>query len=295
MKSMKRSELELRKTFKRKVDAIEKYLEMVSQEEPLSELRQELGVQIAVNLRSLFCHSSCEPLITSAHLENYLIFPLYDRLTPFNELRDFLLVGNQCKEQQCTFKSETAYRLDGTQVPSTWLSYQSWINQIVIDIKAEDYPPVSRLEIIKILADKEGAHVDPKIHPFVRLIESNNVMPLKIMIEDKECEADCSNLLCESVITMAKEVVFSYKYLNKPPVMWPRKSEQGFMLRVFDFSDEKFKRYKYSICKDCINLYDTNRNWPCRISSYPISSYDLLFRSATFSVDFIQIEKYSLS
>lgn len=155
---MKRSELELRKAFKRKVMAIEKYLEMVSHEDPLSELRQEIAIQIAVSLRALFCHSSCEPLIT-----------------------------------------------------------------------------------------------------------------------------------------MAKEVVFAFKYLNKPPIMWPHKSEQGFMLRVFDYSDGKNKRYKYSVCKDDPNLYDTNRKWPCRISSHPISSYDLLFRIATFLVYIIRIEEYKLN
>lgn len=291
---MKRSELELRKTFKRKVDAIGKLLEMVSQEEPLSELRQEMAVLMAVNLRSLFCYSSCKPLITNARMENCLIFPLYDRLTPFNELGDFLLVGSHCQEQKCTFKSETAYRLDGTLVPSTWLSYQSWINQIVIDIKATDFPPLTRLDVIKILADREGAHVDPRIHPFVRLIESNSVIPFEIIIEGKECEADCSNLLCETIITMAKELVFVYKYTN-PPIMWTRKSEPDFMLRVFDYSDEKSKRYKYTVCKDGPNLYNTNRKWPCRISSHPIGSYDLLFKRATFPVYIIQIEKCVLN
>ncbi len=291
---MKRCELELRKTFKRKVGAIEKFLEMAYKEEPLSELRQEISTQIAVNLRVLFCKSGSEPLITNARMEDYLLFPLYDRLTPFNELGDFLLVGCQCKELKCTFKSETAFRLDGKQVPTTWLSYQSWLYQIVIDIKSADYAPLSRFEIIKLLADREGAHVDPRIHPFVSLIESNNVMPFRIMIKDKECEADCCNLLCETIITIAKEVVFAYKYLNKPPIMWPRKSEPDFMMRVYDYSDEKNKRYKYTVCKDNLNLYDTNRKWPCKISSYPISSYDLLFKSATFPVDIIRIEECTL-
>lgn len=291
---MKRSELELRKTFKRKVTVIEKYLDMVCQEEPLSELRQEISSQIAVNLRALFCKSSCEPLISSARMESYLIFPLYNSLTPFNELGDFLLVSNQFKEQKCTFKSETDFRLDGTQVPSIWLSYKSWINQIVIDIKAADYAPLTRLEIIKIMADREGAHVDPRIHPFVNLIESKNVMPFRVMIGDNECEADCSNLLCETIITMAKEVTFSYKYLNKPPIMWPRKLDQGFMLRVFDYSDEKNNRYKFAVCADGPNLYDTNSKWPCKISSHPISSYELLFKNAIFPVDIIQIEKCEL-
>ena len=89
-------------------------------------------------------------------------------------------------------------------------------------------------------------------------------------------------------------MVFAYKNLNKPPIMWPRKSEPDFMMRVYDYSDEKNKRYKYTVCKDNLNLYDTNRKWPCKISSYPISSYDLLFKSATFPVDIIRIEECTL-
>lgn len=119
-------------------------------------------------------------------------------------------------------------------------------------------------------------------------------MPFRIMIEGKECEADCSNLLCETIITMAKEVVFAYKYLNLPPIMRQRKSESGFVLRVFDYSDEKTNRYKFAVCKDGLNLYDTNRKWPCKISSHPISSYDLLFKRVAFPVEIIRIEECEL-
>lgn len=100
---------------------------------------------------------------------------------------------------------------------------------------------------------------------------------------------------CETVITIAKEVVFAYKYLNKPPIMWPRKSEDGFMLRVFDYSDKINNRYKFTVCTDDMNLYDTNRKWPCSITSHPIRSYDLLFKNATFHVYIIQIENCELN
>lgn len=286
----RRTILELRKTFKRKISALEKELDIISHEELFSESRREFAIQIAMNLRAMFCHSGGEPLIQTAQIDKDLLFPLYDRLTPFNELPDFLLVGNQCKDNHCTFQSDTTIRLDGTQVPSTLISYYGWINQIVIDLKSAEYAPLSREDVIKIIADRDGAHIDPRIDPFVELIESSNVMPFHVIIGDKKCPADCSNLLCESIITMAKEVIFAYKYLNKPIFFQTHDSENGFSLRVFDYSDDKHKRYKYTICSDGMNLYDTNKNWPCEISSHPVKHFDLLFRKRVFPVDVIKIE-----
>ena len=288
---MTRTVSELRKIFKRKITIIEKNLDLIFQEEPLSELRQEVAIQIAVILRAMFCYSGGESLIKTAQMEDSLYFPLYDSLTPFNELGDYLLVGNQCKNSKCTFLSDTSsINLDGTQVPTILMTYYSWVNQIVIDLKTSEYAPLSRNEIIKIVADKVGAHVDTTIHPFVELIESTNVMPFHVVIAGEECLADCSNLLTETIITIAKEVVFAYKYLNKPPIMKPRHIENDFYLRIYDYSYNKHKLYKYTICADGINLYNTNKYWSCKISSHPIKHFDLLFRKRVFPVDVIKIE-----
>lgn len=91
---MKRTTLELWKMFRTKVVSIEKLLDMVSQEDLLSEQRKELLALIAVELRALFCFSGGEPLMKTAEMTKDMIFPLYDRLTPFNELSNFILVVN---------------------------------------------------------------------------------------------------------------------------------------------------------------------------------------------------------
>ena len=270
---------------------------MASREKLLSDKRKEFLVLVAVELRSMFCNSGGAPLITNAQLESDLIFPLHDKLTPFNELSDMILVGTHCKDKKCTF--QTAIELDGTQVAVTWLSYQSWINQIVIDLKVAEYAPLTREEVIKIVADRNGAHVDPRIHEFVGLIETTNVMPFNIVINGESCEADCSNLLCETICSIANEVVYAYKYVFKPR-MSPRNPNPSLKLRVFDYtsvnekSNKETKRYKYTICSSTVNLYNTNKFYECKITSHPFKAYDMVFKERVFPVDVIRIEDCSL-
>ncbi|MCR4829395.1 MAG: hypothetical protein K5864_08035 [Bacteroidales bacterium] len=286
---MKKSELELRRVFKRKITMLEKLLELTSQEELLSEQRREYAALMAVELRSLFCHSGGDPLIKNALMDKELLFPFYDHMTPLNELSDFILVAIHSNGQYCTFDSSLTIALDGTQVPSTWLSYYSWINHIVVDLKAAQYPPLTRENIIKIVADKNGAHVDPDIHPFLELIETSNIMPFNISIDNKPCKADCCNLLNETIYSIAKEAVFAYKY---KPLVWSKgkEKEEHRMLRVFDYSFDSYNRYKYMVCNPIINQYSTNRIYGCKISDFPIDLSELLFKNRIFPAYVIKVE-----
>ena len=292
---MKRTILELRKMFKTKVASIEKLLDTVSKEDLLSEHRKEFLALVAVELRAMFCYSGGEPLIKTAEMTKDMIFPLYDRLTPFNELSDFFLVVNdRVKDKVSYFRSSTITALDGSKVPTTWLSYYSWINQIVVDFKTDGYPPLTRAEIIKIVADKNGAHVDPKGHPYLDMMNPFNNGWLVISINgegQQPFDVDCENVLCETVYSIAKEVVFSYKYMNKPPIMWPAKSKPDFNARVYDYSDEKNKRYKFTVCAPDVKQYNSNRLYPCTITDFPVHAYDLLFKSRTFFVEMIKVEE----
>ena len=119
-------------------------------------------------------------------------------------------------------------------------------------------------------------------------------MPFSVIVDGKEYDADCSNLLYETIVSIAEEVVFSYKFLNKPHIS-PRQPRQDYMLNVYEYSIDKEKRYKYTICKNGINLYNTNRYWQCTIKSFPIESYDLLFRSRVFGVSIIAIDNCDLN
>lgn len=292
---MKRKTLELRKMFKTKVASIEKLLDTVSKEDLLSEQRKEFLALVAVELRAMFCYSGGDPLMKTAEMTQFMIFPLYDRLTPFNELSDLILVENDhIKDNVSYFRSSTSIELDGLSVPSTWLSYYGWINQIVIDFKTEGYPPLSRAEIIKIVANKNGAHVDPKGHQYLDRMNPYNNGWFVISINgegQQQFDVDCGNILCETVYSIAKEVVFSYKYLNKPPIMWPAKPKSDFNARVYDYSDEKTKRYKFTVCTPDVRQYSTNRLYPCTITDFPVHTYDLLFKNRTFFVEIINVEE----
>ena len=284
---MKRSIIELRKLFKRKISLMEKLLSMASKEDVLSDARQELLVQIAVELRAMFCNSGGPALIRSAELSRTMIFPFHNPLTAFNELRQFLLVECQIKDKKSTFVKSIDLR---DMIAVTWLSYESWINEIVIDIKKEGYPPLTRHEVIKLLADKEGAHVDVNVAPFVELIESEDVKPLSFFIDGEECEGDCHNLLSETVFSIAEEVVYSYRHVCFP-ILREREPDNDFVVGVFDFSDEKIKRYKYTVCSPKINLYNTNKAFDCKISSRKPAYYDLLFKNRVFKVNVIRVEE----
>ena len=171
---MKQSVIELRKTFRTKIAKIEKFLKLADGEELLSDERREMLASVAVELRALFCYSGGDPLIKTAGMTEELIFPLYDTNEPFSVLSEFMLVKqNEFVNDICTFKAHTKIPLDGTRLSKYWLSYKSWINEIVVDFKHEGYPPKSRADIIKIVADKTGAHVDPEGHQFLDLMDPN--------------------------------------------------------------------------------------------------------------------------
>lgn len=159
---MIKSVIELRKTFKAKINKIESFLKLADQAGLQTEERREILASVAVDLRLLFCYSSREPLIETAQMTEEMIFPLYDTNEPFSVLSEFMLVQqNEFENDRCTFRAQTKVPLNGTQLCPYWLNYKSWINEIVVDFKHEGYTPKSRADIIKIVADKTGAHVDP--------------------------------------------------------------------------------------------------------------------------------------
>lgn len=283
---MNRAITDLRKRYNRKICAIEKFLALASVEDLFSEVRKEILAQVAVELRSLFCYSGGESLIVKAQMETTMFFPLHDPMSPFNELSQFLLVGCNYSSKQCTFFSSV--ELNG-KIAKNWLSFYSWVNEVVVDIKADGYPPLSRLDVIKIIADKEGAHVDEGIHPFIELIESTNVMPIRFFIGDSECQGDCSNLLYETIYSIATEAVYSYKHVRNP-IFLSRKNSSSAILGIFTYEIEKKKKFKYTICGPGVNLYNNNKSYPCIISKNRLESSDMLFCGRSYLVNIIRVE-----
>ena len=283
---MKRDLSRLRKAYGEKIALLERLLNQAKQETVLSEQRNELAALIAVMLRSLFCKDqSGKPLITSAQLENDFVFPLRNNLEAFNELKGTMLVGYRINGNKCCFNSIS---LSAEQVPSYYLAFNSWISEIVVDFKMEGYPPLSREEVIKIIADKNGAHYDVILDKYSACLESGKLVFLHFVIDGQNCLFDSRNLFAETLLSIADEVLFSYKYLRRPELTEPSKSEK--VLNVFDYSVENRKRYKYSICPQNINKYNTNKYYQCLITTHPLVTYNLKFRERVFKVGVVRFD-----
>ena len=285
---MKRSVSTLRHSFGDKVTLLERLLNQSKNESPLSALRNEYAYTIAVILRSLYCKdASGIPLVESSQFVDDIIYPFRNPLDVFNEFKGTMLVDYEISNDRCCFSASS---LSDNLVPSSYLSYYSWINEVVVDFKMEGYPPLTRGEVIKTVADKNGAHFDVNLDKYSAGLEQGKVIFLTIIINGEEYLFDCRNLLTETVLSIADEVVFSYKYLRNYELTSQSTSE--FVLFVYNYSIGECCKYKYSICSPIVKKYNTNKYYPCEVTTYPWSTYELRFSDRAFSVGIIHVESY---
>lgn len=267
---------------------MESLLNQARKAEVLSEQRNEMAALIAVMLRSLFCKDRTgTPLISSSQLEDNFIFPFRNSLEVYNELKGTMLVEYRIEKEICTFSASS---LSPEQVPKNYLSFFSWINEVVIDFKEEGYPPLSREEVIKTIADKNGAHYDVNLDKYSACLEDGKVVFMEVEIIGQKCLFDSRNLLSETVLSIADEVVFSYKYLRRPELTSPTMTDMEF--RIFKYKCGDRSKYKYSICIPEINKYNTNRFYPCTITAHPHTTFDLKFRNRSFNVGVVRAEEF---
>lgn len=286
---MKWTTKELRKEYKTKVGSLSNYLELVNRYDVATDERADLLSNIAVVLRALFCKDRTGiPLIESSGYANTMIFPLRNTLEPYNILKESLLVGFFIEGKKCSFMCGD-YPFSATKVPSAYLTFNNWLNEVVIDFKREGYPPITREQVIKLIADRRGAHFDVKIDPYTTLLKTEGIASMGgIVIDGIECSAGCVNLLSETVMSIAQETIFAYNYLREPVIS--ARGDTKFILNFFDYSDSGNKKFKFSVCSPAIHAYNTNDTYKCNISQYPLHGYSLLFRSRFFDVYIVNID-----
>lgn len=245
--------------------------------------RAQFASNMAVTLRMLVCPDvdGGNPLVKLTRIKTNILFPFQHNMEAFNELKGYLLTNITIKDGECFF------HYDGDLVPNdnvccNYLSYYNWVHEVVVDFKHQDYPPLSRNDVIHIVADKMGAHYQQEVDKNVYLIENNNVMDVKVMIDGVECKVNCSNLFTETILCIASELIYSYEYFSgKHP---KRDGIAEYMLYLFDFDAGGKHRYKYCLAKDSINLYNTNRFYDCKMSKTVSHVNYLKFREREFQV-----------
>lgn len=252
-------------------------------QEVMTPIRAEYASGVAVCLRALLSKDSRGiPLIQSSGHYRKMLFPLINVIGPFNQLPGTDLVGMTIIDNQCM------YRFDGEvipkdKVPYVLLAYDDWMDEVVCDFKLKDYPPLSRAELIKIVADKTGAHFDVDIEKNINLIETHNVMPLRFFVGDNEAEADTSNLFTEIILSIASELLYAHDYFKNPRPIRMETSDKSFI--IYDYSDKKHKRLKYLYIRDGgVNLINTNPYFDCSISKKMSHLYRVKFRDRIFKL-----------
>lgn len=209
---MKKDFNELLVNFGTKVERIRQLLIDVKKLEIGSPMRAEIAMDIAVILRAILCYGSgTESLVKRCRLDEKIIFPFYNSLDMYNILPSYQLVMVASSNQNATFQVRDDLTCE-KKIPKVYLSFQTWMNEVVINFKNREYDPLSRLKVVKLIADKEGAHVDSNIDESVEYIRNNNVFPLTIIIGNEQCTYNGMNLLYETIIGIATEFVFAYEH-----------------------------------------------------------------------------------
>ena len=279
---MKKTVKELKETFNAKISKLKEQID-IAEKQPLNSIdREETANTMAVILRVLLADRE-KSLCVRCNYDKVLLFPLVgaDTMAALNILQDYRLVAFTINNLHASFSSVDLE--DVSKIYPVWLSFDRWLEEIVIDFKQSGYEPIARKRIIKLISDKQGAHVDDDIIKFVELARSENICPVTVIgPEGQNCTYDCSNLLVETIISISKELVYSYELSRDfyPSIL----SESKWWLYTQVFDEGK----KYIVCSENINAYNTNNYYNCSISKEKLTAYKIKFRNRFFPVEIIK-------
>lgn len=284
-----RTTSELERVFQQKIRYVAEQVKNATQKPLLSEMREEYANQIAVALRTLVTFtSSCESLAKRCGYDKKLFFPLYDPIAACSLIPQYNLVNvTWNNEKMGTFCVKDDLD-DNQKVRTTYMTFDCWKSESVIDFLSNDFAPLSREQVIRIVADKLGAHVDSKIEEHLFKVETDHILPVFLEADGTVYYGDGKNLFTETVLGIAKELVFACKY-----TCWGRLESAGdpsYLLFAQAYeTPKKYVTKKYVVSRVHINAYNANRFFPCEITESPLKRYIIPFRQRTFDVGIIGV------
>lgn len=246
-----------------------------------SKAREEYANLIAVVLRTLTCRvSRVDCLIKQCGYDEMLLFPLYSPIEACNLLISYHLVGEIHNNNQTALVVRDDLKNEEI-VYSTYLSFKSWLFEAVVDFKDADYPPLSRYEIIRLIADQRGAHFQPDLDGRLYKIIHEPIIP--VLFEGKYSS---DNLFTETIIGIADELCFSYYHSidSNPQII----KEEDFVF-IQEFKNNPNNTYKYVRSRIKINAYNSNMHYDCSITEEKGKIYRIQFRERLFDVAIIKI------
>ena len=297
---MKKAIQELKNEFNAKIDYLRYQLINIEKQALNSESRRQIACSIAVILRALICHDRDDSLCKRCNYDNYFYFQLYDIWNTLNILPDYELVSITIKDNKAIFDHKKDI-VRTEEVCTKWLKFHSWLNEVIIDYKIEDIPPLSRLNVIKLIADKIGAHVDSDVDPRFEILKKSLIMPITIKInkgnEEIEVEANCENLYIETIISIAQELIYAFDYTRKFYPVLIGQSKMILYIQKYNKNQPINTNInniptKYFICdkekSKEINCYNSNKHYQCETIKQDLNEYQIKFRDKYFNVLIIE-------
>ena len=273
--------LELKSECEAKIKILDELITTAEAKPVGSKLREEYGNLIAVILRSLICTvSGTDGLLKQCGYDKHLLFPLYSPIEACNLLRSYLLISETISNTTATLSVRDD--LENKEIVyTTYLTFESWLFESVIDFKDKDIQPLSRYEIIRLIADKRGAHFDPVLDGRLYKITHESILPISV-----DGKQSTDNLYTETIIGIAQELRFSFKYFRNSTHSFI-KSEDFVFVQVYN--NKPFDTYKFVRSKIKINAYNSNPHHSCIVKEFQGSIYKILFRERLFDVAIIDI------
>lgn len=287
----KKTKEQLKKDLEQKVKGIKNLLKLALDCKLESDERVEYSNSIATSLRAILFgdpKNDNKSLIHRVDLDEKLLFPIYDFMTCLNIVPAYnLLQFVVCNTDVKTKISDELFKTGGFW--GAYATFDSWLNEIVIDTKLPDVEPLSRLLIIKIISDTIGAHVDDNVEEHIFNMNKHKLLPVVIKngIEiKKDTEIATKSIMCESVLAIAKEFLDFYEiFLSVHPKLI---GQAPIEIRVQKYlcSKPKFELIKYGMARTdiqiTVNTYNSNSFFECDIYSKTVSLYSLAFNHRLF-------------
>lgn len=277
---MLKTKEQLRKDLENKILGIERMVKSAKECPLESDIRIEMSRNIANSLRSILYGDSNNKnlnLFERCGLDDKLLFPCYDINASVNLVPNYNLLSFQIKNKDVSVIINDDVYKDGV-VYYFYLTLDSWLNEIVIDTKTKNIEPISRLFLIKIISDTQGAHVDNDLDEHIYEMSKTYLLPVCVengVSQPVNLEVKASSIFAETIIAIAEELLISFRKFNNTQISLFSIEKYWGTIHLFPCSNKRFRQYKFSIVYENTKTYNSNSYFECSIYCNIAHSYHI--------------------
>lgn len=304
MSDRAKTKSQLKQDLDSKIIGLQILLETAFKKDEESAERIELSNMIAANLRAILCgdrNNGYKSLVERADYHKRLLFPLYDSMACLSIIPTYNLLGFiiNSNDGASVFANENVFRNDKGHW-GIYLTFETWLNEIVVDTKLKEIEPLTRYDLIKITADTMGAHVDNEIERHIYEMSKHDLLPVVISNGkevERNLEVKAKTILCETILAIAQELVISFeRYKNSSiDIIGPSKHNIRLQKFLFNSSSKKepIKIGTAPVNEPCLShTYNSNSFYECEIYEKICSNYQIKTSKNSFVsivVDYLDV------